>query len=289
MSALGEAGDGAAARVDLRAEVLRAARALAEPASGGGGRSYPVTSDLSIDEGLLLHSIGWEPVELVYGVGVASVPAGAWMWGQGEVAAASAAYHLALRGAVERIEHECRRAHGHGVVGVRVDVEVHPHHMEADLVGTAVRRVDGKFPGAPFASDLGARDFVLLDQAGWRPVGLAYGASFVYAPRRTAATALRQSSQNVELTNLTEAMYAAREAAMERMQRSALDLEGTGVVAVSVDEGPMTFARHAIGFTAWGTAVRLEADAHRPVRPQAVVELNDVAVAFQAQALRGKR
>jgi uncharacterized protein YbjQ (UPF0145 family) len=288
MSALGEAPDGAAPPVDLRAEVLRAARALAEPAPGKGARSYPVTSDLSIDEGLLLHSIGWEPVELVYGVGVASVPVGAWTWGQGEVAAASAAYHLALRGAAARIEHECGRAHGHGVVGVRVDVEVHPHHVEVDLVGTAVRKVGGSFPGAPFISDLGARDFVLLDQAGWRPVGLAYGASFVYAPRRTAVTALRQSSQNVELTNLTQAMYAAREAAMERMQRSALDLEGTGVVAVSVDEGPMTFARHAIGFMAWGTAVRLEADAHRPVRPRAVVELNDVTVAFQAQALRGK-
>ena len=38
----------------------------------------------------------------------------------------------------------------------------------------------------PFVSDLSARDFTLLQRAGWMPVGLAFGASFVYAPRRTA-------------------------------------------------------------------------------------------------------
>ena len=75
---------------------------------------------------------------------------------------------------------------------------------------------------------------------------------------------------------------------MERMQRAALELEGTGVVAVTVGEGPMDFARHAIGFSAWGTAVRLDADAHRHLRPRMVVELDDDTVAFQAQALRGK-
>ena len=87
------------------------------------------------------------------------------------------------------------------------------------------------------------------------PVGLAFGACFVYAPRRTAGTAMKQKTQNVELTNYTEAMYAARESAMEKMQRSALGAGGQGVVEVKVTEGPMSFARHAIGFTAWGTAV----------------------------------
>ena len=73
---------------------------------------------------------------------------------------------------------------------------------------------------------------------------------------------------------------------MERMQQSAVKVGGTGVVAVTVTEGPMTFARHAIGFTAWGTAVRLEADAHRSIRPRVVVELDDDTVAFRADALR---
>jgi uncharacterized protein YbjQ (UPF0145 family) len=123
-------------------------------------------------------------------------------------------------------------------------------------------------------------------RAGWMPVGLAFGAAFVYAPRRTAGTALRQQTQNIELTNFTEAMYSARESAMERMQRSALDVGGQGVVAVRVSEGPMGFARHAVGFTAWGTAVRLVADEHQHITPEVVLPLDDAVVMFEAAALR---
>ena len=144
--------------------------------------------------------------------------------------------------------------HGHGVVGVRVEVAVRTHHIDVELVGTAVRPMDGKDPrgtdaaqAMPFVSDLSARDFTLLQRAGWIPVGLAFGASFVYAPRRTAGAAMKQTTQNVELTNYTEAMYSARESAMEKMQRSALQVGGQGVVEVKVTEGPMSFARHAVG------------------------------------------
>jgi hypothetical protein len=36
------------------------------------------------------------------------------------------------------------KVHGHGVVGVRVEVEVRTHHIDVELVGTAVRPIDGK-------------------------------------------------------------------------------------------------------------------------------------------------
>ncbi len=99
--------------------------------------------------------------------------------------------------------------------------------------------------------------------------------------------AMKQSTQNVELTNYTEAMYSARESAMEKMQRSALQAGGQGVVEVKVTEGPMSFARHAVGFTAWGTAVRLAAEAHQFVKPELVLPLDDAVVTFEAQSLRG--
>jgi uncharacterized protein YbjQ (UPF0145 family) len=121
------------------------------------------------------------------------------------------------------------------------------------------------------------------------PVGLAFGASFVYAPRRSAGTVIKQKSQNVELTNYTEAMYSARESAMEKMQRSALDVGGEGVVEVKVTEGPMSFARHAIGFTAWGTAVKLVAEAHQFVQPLMVLPLDDAVVTFEAESLRSAK
>jgi hypothetical protein len=60
------------------------------------------------------------------------------------------------------------------------------------------------------------------------------------------------------------------------------------VVQVKVTEGPMSFARHAVGFTAWGTAVRLVAESHQFIRPDVVLPLDDTMVAFAAENLRGK-
>ncbi len=177
-----------------------------------------------------------------------SIPPGVWTWGSGEIAAASEAHNLAVRSAADHLGEQCSGVRGHGVVGVRVEVEVQRHHVDVELTGTAVRPVQGKDAGNVFVSDLSARDFTLLHNAGWGPIGLAFGASFVYAPRRSVGTTMRQSSQNVELTNFTEAMYSAREAGMEHMQRSALDMGAQGIVAVRVAEGPMWFAtpRHRV-------------------------------------------
>jgi uncharacterized protein YbjQ (UPF0145 family) len=269
---------------DLRAEMLRGAQSVAVLPAPSKDRG--ITSHLSVDEGLLLHAAGWEPLDLVVGVGVVSIPYGVWQWGQGEIAVASDAHNGAVRLASQQLRSECDKVQGYGVVGVRVEVEVRQHHVDVELVGTAVRPINGApHKGNAFLSDLSARDFTLLKTAGWMPVGLAFGASFVYAPRRTAGTAMRQSTQNVELTNFTEAMYSARESAMERMQQSALALGGTGVVEVKVTEGPMDFAHHAVGFAAYGTVVRLEADQHRAITPRMVVPLDDAVLAFQAATL----
>jgi uncharacterized protein YbjQ (UPF0145 family) len=269
----------------LKEEMRRGASALAVPPTGEG---RGITSDLSTDEALLLHAAGWEPLDLVCGVAVVSVPFGVWNWGAGEIISASEAYNAAVKEAGQRLRGECHKVHGHGVVGVRVEVEVRSRHIDVELVGTAVRPVGrAEASATPFISDLSARDFTLLLAAGWMPVGLAAGASFVYAPWRRAGQAVRQKTQNVELTNFTEALYAARESAMERMQRAALADGGQGVVQVRVTEGPVSFARHAIAFAAWGTAVRLTAESHRSVSPEVVLPLNDAVVTFAAENLRG--
>ncbi|HXW38331.1 MAG TPA: heavy metal-binding domain-containing protein, partial [Acidimicrobiales bacterium] len=243
----------------------------------------------SLDEELALHAAGWEPVDLVCGISLFSVPSGIWTWGQGEIGWASNAFMGAFAAASRRIHEDCRRAGGHGVVGVRLERAVHRHHVEVALEGTAVRPVGGGRGGtsAVFLSDLSGRDFSLLEGAGWTPLGLAAGASFVYAPRRSMGTVVRQTSQNVELTNFTEALYAARETAMERMQHAALDLGGTGVVEVKVTEGPVDFASHAVGFAAYGTAVRQRQAEHRPIEPQTAVPLDDAVRGVEATSLRG--
>ncbi|MGA7834495.1 MAG: heavy metal-binding domain-containing protein [Acidimicrobiales bacterium] len=272
------------ASVDVKAEVRAA---LLSEGTAPTARSVSLTSDLSIDEELNLHSIGWEPVELVSGVSMFSAPAGMWNWGQGEIVGASDAHNRAFAHAIDRIHQEASNAGGHGVVGVHIERQVHSTHVEVSLIGTAVRPVGSKKVDASeiFVSDLSARDFTMLMVAGWEPLGLATGASFVYAPRRTMGAVVQQQSQNVELKNYTAAMYSAREAAMQRMQESALGMKGSGVVEVKIIEGPMHFASHAVGFAAWGTVVRLKKAVHQSVQPLAVVSLNDVAVAFDAATL----
>ncbi len=278
--------------VDISAEMAEAAAFLSKPTpsapSSPASRSAR-TSDLSIDEEIALHSIGWEPLQLVCGATIFSIPMGVWNWGQGEIGYASNAYAQAFAGASDQLHRECTKVGGRGVVGVHVEAEVQRHHVDVVLVGTAVRPVDSSGLSADpiFVSDLSGRDFSLLLASGWAPLGLAVGASFVYAPRRSAGMAMKQKSQNVELTNFTEAMYSARESAMERMQQSALSMSGTGVVEVKVTEGPMEFARHAVSFTAYGTVVRLAADRHRSLSPQMVLPLDDPVQEFDITSLRG--
>lgn len=268
---------------DAKAQVRQAVASLGSTIPSTGS----TTSDLSIDEELNLHSIGWEPVELVSGVSLFSTPVGLWNWGEGEIGAASQAHAQAFKYATTRIHKEAADAGGHGVVGMHIERRIFSTHIEVALLGTAVRPVGARAVPASdvFVSDLSARDFTLLMVAGWEPLGLATGASFVYAPRRTMSAALQQQSQNVELKNYTEAMYSSRETAMERMQSLAIELKGTGVIGVKVAEGPMNFASHAVGFTAWGTVVRLAKDTHHFVRPTMVVSLNDVQVGFDSQTL----
>lgn len=278
--------------VDIRQEMLDAAGYLSRPAASDAPpaqRRAGRTSDLSIDEEFALHAIGWEPVQLVCGASLYSVPMGVWNWGQGEITSASEAYARAFAGASDRLHQECTTMGGRGVVGAHVEVEVHRHHVDVTIVGTAVRPVGSRGLSADpvFVSDLSGRDFALLHQAGWTPLGLAAGASFVYAPRRSAGVAMKQKNQNVELTNFTEAMYSAREAAMERMQEAALGMDATGVVEVKVTEGPMDFARHAVSFTAYGTAVHLVADQHRTLSPRMILPMDDPVQAFDVSSLRG--
>ena len=246
-----------------------------------------LTSDLTIDGELNLAAVGWEPVELVTGYALFSVPFGLWNWGQGEIASVSGAHAQAFRNAISRLHDEAAQAGGHGVVGVRVERQLQPSHVEISLIGTAVRPVGASAILAKdvFVSDLSARDFTLLSIAGWEPLGLAVGASFVFAPRRSVGTVLKQQSQNVELTNFTEAITLARETAMARMQEAAVSLKGTGVVDVTVLEGPLPFASHAVAFTSWGTVVRPARSGHAPVRPVMVVPLDDVTAAVRAETL----
>jgi uncharacterized protein YbjQ (UPF0145 family) len=270
--------------------------ALAALGAATDPSARPVTSDLSIDEALLLHAAGWEPVDLATGVAVWSMPYGTFFlpYGQNdpvELGVASQATLEAFRAAGERLREDCHRSAGVGVVGVEVEVDIGSTNVKVAFSGTAVRRIDDSQPrpGRAFITDLSTKDFVLLERAGWEPVDLAYGASFVAAPYQRLRQMVAQTAQNVELTNLTQALQDARELAMERMQRAASAPGVAGVVDVSILDGPLTHASHTLGFICWGTAVRLVAEKHQLIEPELVLPLNDDTLAFAATSLRSSR
>jgi uncharacterized protein YbjQ (UPF0145 family) len=274
------------------AELQAAMAVLVDPGPGGrsdhaGGTGVrATTSDLSIDEILLLHSIGWEPVDVVFGVSWWSVPWGVWQWQVGEVEQASNAFAGAMDEASRLLRDECTRLGGSGVVGVNVELRVASHHIDLTLTGTAVRRIGATTPSFEFVSDLSARDFVLLTRSGWWPLGLAAGASFVVAPRRSARQWAAQQGQNTELPNLTEALYLAREKAMERMQQSGMAMQADGVVGVKLREGPLGYNARVMQFVAIGTGVHLREDAHRTIDPTMVVTLDERVREFDIRKLR---
>lgn len=234
------------------------------------------SSDLTVDETLMLRTIGWEAREMVSGAAAYSIPKGFWSIGRGESTPATLAYERAVRHAADEVALECRRFHGHGVAGVHIETEVTKHYVESTIVGTAIGPGTGKSDrSAVFVSDLSVAEFVMLRRAGWQTVGLVFGASFVFVRRRNPIEVAQQVFENVEWTNYTEALYGSRAAAMERMQAQAIKLKATGVVGVRQSEGPLPFAGHAMRFAATGTAIRPITGQGRRLRPTVTVSLDD--------------
>ena len=106
------------------------------------------TSDLTVDEELIIHAVGWEPLEFVSGVSMVSIPwaTSLWSWGQGEIEPAASAYAIAFARATERMLEDAASVGAHGVVGVSIERAVHPsprrHHPHRHR-GAADRRPRG--------------------------------------------------------------------------------------------------------------------------------------------------
>ena len=144
----------------------------------------------------------------------------------------------------------------------------------ARAVGTAVSSEQGgkwrNDENKPFTSDLSGQDFWTLIRAGYRPLGFVMGNCVYYVGPPPA-----QQAQNGELAHATQALYDARELAMERMQVEAETLKAEGIVGVLVDETNHTWGPSVLEFSAVGTAViAIRAD-HQIARPQLVLTVRD--------------
>jgi uncharacterized protein YbjQ (UPF0145 family) len=248
------------------------------------------TSDLSVNEFLLVREAGFRPLGLVLGSSIYHVgfQFGRWSKNQELETLSQAMYH-ARELAMSRMEAEADLLGADGIVGVRLDIEF--KEFGSDLaefiaVGTAVhadeahaRTEDGftwrNNQHKPFTSDLSGQDFWTLLQAGYAPLGMVMGTCVYHIAHQRFWQAIGNTGQNVEIPQFTEALYDARELAMSRMQAEAESLSAEGIVGVQLLSLPHRWGGHTTEFFAIGTAVRPIREDHTIATPALVLPLTD--------------
>ena len=195
-----------------------------------------------------------------------------------------AMYH-ARELAMSRMRTEATDMGADGIVGVRLTVkrmEWDNNILEFMAIGTGIVHAKGhpgyKGPkGQPFTSDLSGQDFWTLLQAGYRPLEMVMGSCVYHVAHQGLFQSLGQVGRNVEMTNFSQALYDAREIAMERMQHEAIQAGAEGVVGMQLHEGSHNWQPHVIEFFAIGTAVMpiaTELDPSVIPDPQLVLSVN---------------
>jgi uncharacterized protein YbjQ (UPF0145 family) len=228
------------------------------------GKGALFTSDLSVNEFLLVKEAGFHPRGLVVGSSIYHIGLTVKNWtSSSEIQTLTQAMYAARELAMSRMEEEATVLGADGVVGVRLDVGFYEWGRgtaEFLALGTAVSAEDGgnwKTPeGKPFTSDLSGQDFWTLLQAGHAPLGLVMGTCVYHVAHQGMFQAMGNIGQNKEMPNFTQALYEARELAMERMQDEAKKVGAEGIVGVQIQEKSHVWGSHTIEFFAMGTAVR---------------------------------
>jgi uncharacterized protein YbjQ (UPF0145 family) len=241
------------------------------------------TSDLSVNEFLLVKEAGFEPLGLVVGSCIYHIGYQQSRWNQSqEMTVLSEAMYKARELAMTRMEEEADQLGADGVVGVRLDIgryEWGPDMAEFIAIGTAIKHREGvlhRAPnGRPFTSDLSGQDFWTLLKSGHRPLGMVMGSCVYHVAHQSMWKTMKNMGQNVELTNFTQALYDARELAVERMQAEAKAVEAEGIVGVRLVERSHGWGAHVIEFFSIGTAVAPIGEDHTIATPSIQLSLND--------------
>lgn len=265
-----------------------ALRRLAEMRPGQATSLF--TSDLSVNEFLLVREAGFRPLGLVLGSSIYHVgfQMGRWNRNQELETLSQAMYH-ARELAMTRMQAEADVLGADGIVGVRLEIEFKEFGndlAEFIAVGTAVKADEAHQKTAdgfswrnnqsqPFTSDLSGQDFWTLLQAGYAPLGMVMGTCVYHIAHQKFWQAMGNTGQNVEIPQFTEALYDARELAMSRMQAEAEELAAEGIVGVQLLSLAHRWGGHTTEFFAIGTAVRPFRADHIIATPQLVLPLTD--------------
>jgi uncharacterized protein YbjQ (UPF0145 family) len=267
---------GTAVPADVPSDALERLRETTE----SGSRLF--TSDLSVNEFLLVEEAGFTPLGLVMGSSIYQIGLQTRRWSSStELDKLTQAMYTARELAMSRMEEEADVLGADGVVGVRLDVNYYEwgkSTAEFIAIGTAVKARDGgswrNVEGKPFTSDLSGQDFWTLLQTGFAPLGLVLGTCVYHVAHRSLGSALGSAGRATELPTFTQALYDARERAMTRMEDEAQRLQAEGIVGVQLVERSHMWGSHTIEFLAIGTGVRSLRPDHVVPPPVPVVSMD---------------
>jgi uncharacterized protein YbjQ (UPF0145 family) len=218
----------------------RAARVRIARAAAGGAR----TSLLTIGGAAGLRAAGFEVAGEVLGATVMRIGwtgLGDCGWSPasrmaGPPRSGYAPYVAAVRKgrdtALGRLEQEAGAIGADGVVGIRLTDEPLAGGMrQFTASGTAVRSPGTERPARPFTTDLGGADIAKLLDAGWVPVGLAYGLSVAVGHDDwRAQNSLGYFVPYTELVSCTALLNHVRAEARRDFARATARLGGDGAL-----------------------------------------------------------
>jgi uncharacterized protein YbjQ (UPF0145 family) len=228
------------------------------------------TSDFTVNEFLLARQCGLQPLTQVTGSSVYHV---GWqdrrlpVYGySGEVEVVSEAMNDAAQLALGRLAEEAQRAGADAVVGVhltRRGYDWAKSMIEFSLVGTAVRYIESPPSKKPSLTNLSGQDVWKLIRAGYVPRGLVVAGTLYWVVGNAQAIRARSRwtrQPNVELTDFTQGLNAARHIVMNALRHDGKRLGGAaGVVGTQIEH---TIETHydedyhlLITFHAIGTAI----------------------------------
>ncbi|QSO47768.1 heavy metal-binding domain-containing protein [Alicyclobacillus mengziensis] len=235
-------------------------------------RNYPWTSDLSVNEWLLLKQYGLKPLGMVMGssiyhIGYSAASYGG-SWGSGSIPVIEQALLEGRRLALKRMQQEAELMGAHAVVGVRLNhhlPDVSSHETEFTAFGTAVVLDGQAAPAEPLLCTVSGAEFVKLINAGSVPMSVGLGVSAYYQYTTRQDQWASNGWSNREISTFTESVYATRHYAMQKLMQQVREHGGNGVLAhetalhvheVEVERGEDDERTdHILEFVAMGTIV----------------------------------
>jgi uncharacterized protein YbjQ (UPF0145 family) len=253
----------------------------------GARQGSAFTSDLSVNELLLVLEAGFRPVGLVLGSSVYHVgsQSRAWRVNQ-ELDVLSHALTQARELAMTRMRTQAKGLNADGIVGMRLQTRADyfgSENAEFIAIGTAVKaepRAGGgqrnwrTHAGQPFTSNLSGQDFCALIRGGYAPLGMVVGSCVYHIAHQQLSQVLANLGRNAEIEPITRAMYEARELAMSRLHAATKALSAQGIVGMELTQHSHSWDSHTTEFLAVGTAIRPLRDNHQIERPAMVLNLD---------------